>query len=50
MLLKNRRRTFTLSRELDPAHIKARLEGGVLRLSIPKAEEAKPRRIAVNVA
>ena len=44
------RRTFTLSRELDPTHIEAKLEGGVLRLSIPKAEEAKPRRIAVNVA
>jgi HSP20 family protein len=44
------RRTFTLSRELDPANIEARLEGGVLRLHIPKAEEAKPRRIAVNVA
>jgi HSP20 family protein len=44
------RRTFTLSRELDPTHIEAKLEGGVLRLNIPKAEEAKPRRIAVNVA
>lgn len=44
------RRTFTLSRELDPTHIEARLEGGVLRLNIPKAEEAKPRRIAVSVA
>lgn len=44
------RRTFTLSRELDPTQIEAKLEGGVLRLNIPKAEEAKPRRIAVSVA
>ncbi len=44
------RRSFTLSRELDPAKIEARLESGVLRLNIPKAEEAKPRRIEVAVA
>lgn len=44
------RRSFTLSRELDPAKIQARLDSGVLRLSIPKAEEAKPRRIEVAVA
>ncbi|MDP2449764.1 MAG: Hsp20/alpha crystallin family protein [Polaromonas sp.] len=44
------RRTFTLSRELDPAKIEAKLENGVLRLSIPKAEEARPRRIEVALA
>ena len=43
------RRSFTLSRELDPGKIEARLANGVLRLSIPKAEEAKPRRIEVAV-
>ena len=43
------RRSFTLSRELDPGKIEARLANGVLRVSIPKAEEAKPRRIEVNV-
>jgi len=43
------RRSFTLSRELDPAKIEARLADGVLRVSIPKAEEAKPRRIEVSV-
>ncbi|MEJ8852578.1 Hsp20/alpha crystallin family protein [Variovorax rhizosphaerae] len=41
-------RTFTLSQELDPERIAADLSNGVLRLSIPKAEHAKPRRIAVT--
>lgn len=43
------RRQFTLSRELDPSRIDAQLRDGVLRLTIPKAEEAKPRRIQVQV-
>jgi HSP20 family molecular chaperone IbpA len=43
------RRSFTLSRELDPGKIEARLNNGVLTLRIPKAEEAKPRRIEVSV-
>jgi HSP20 family protein len=43
------RRSFTLSRELDPGKIEAKLANGVLRLRIPKAEEARPRRIEVNV-
>ena len=42
------RRRFTLSRELDTARIEAQLKDGVLRLAIPKAEEAKPRRIEVK--
>lgn len=43
------RRQFTLSRELDTARIEAALKDGVLRLTIPKLEEAKPRRIEVRV-
>ncbi|MBI5276310.1 MAG: Hsp20/alpha crystallin family protein [Burkholderiales bacterium] len=42
------RRRFTLSRELDTSRIDAQLKDGVLKLHIPKAEEAKPRRIAVS--
>lgn len=42
------RRSFTLSRELDPGKIEANLSNGVLRLRIPKSEEAKPRRIEVK--
>lgn len=43
------RRQFTLSRELDASRIEANLKDGVLKLSIPRLEEAKPRRIEVRV-
>ena len=43
------RRQFTLSRELDTQRTEAQLRDGVLRLTIPKAEEARPRRIQVQV-
>jgi HSP20 family protein len=43
------RRAFTLSRELDPTKVSAELTQGVLRLRIPKAEHAQPRRIEVQV-
>lgn len=43
------RREFSLSRELDASRIEAQLKDGVLRLTIPKAEEARPRRIEVRV-
>jgi HSP20 family protein len=42
------RRSFTLSRELDPSKIEARLDNGVLRMHIPKSEAARPRRIEVT--
>src|SRR5688500_12533053 len=42
------RRQFTLSRELDAARIEASLKDGLLKLTIPKLEEAKPRRIEVR--
>jgi len=41
------RRSFTLSRELDTGRIEANLKDGVLRLRIPKAAHAQPRRIEV---
>jgi HSP20 family protein len=43
------RRSFTLSRELDASKVEANLKDGVLKLRIPKAEHAKPRRIEVRV-
>jgi HSP20 family molecular chaperone IbpA len=43
------RRAFTLSRELDPDKVAADLSHGVLRLRIPKAAHAQPRRIEVQV-
>lgn len=44
------RRVFTLSKELDAGKVTAELAQGVLRLRVPKAEHAKPRRIDVAVA
>jgi HSP20 family molecular chaperone IbpA len=44
------RRSFTLSKELDPEQISATLVHGVLEVRIPKAAHAQPRRIEVNVA
>lgn len=42
------RRSFSLSRDLDPQKIEAELKDGVLRLRLHKAEQAKPRRIEVR--
>ena len=42
------RREFTLSRELDATKVEAAMKDGVLKLRIPKLEEAKPRRITVK--
>jgi HSP20 family protein len=44
------RRTFTLSKELDADKVNAELQHGVLRVRIPKAEHAQPRKISVQVA
>lgn len=44
------RRVFTLSQELDREKVDAELKHGVLRLRIPKAEHAQPRRIEISVA
>ena len=43
------RRVFTLSKELDTGKVSAELNQGVLRLRIPKAEHAQPRRIEIKV-
>ncbi|CAN7573021.1 Hsp20/alpha crystallin family protein [Trinickia sp. LjRoot230] len=42
-------RTFTLSSDFDTSKIEANLKDGVLKLSIPRREEARPRRIEVAV-
>lgn len=42
------KRSFTLSRELDTAKIAAALKDGVLKLYVPKVEQARPRRIEIK--
>ena len=41
-------RSFALSGKIDRERIGAQLEDGVLVLTLPKAKEARPRRIAVQ--
>ena len=41
-------RQFTLSDEVDVHRIEASVKDGVLRIVLPKAEAAKPRKITVN--
>jgi len=41
-------RSFTLSNNIDQQQISAHLDDGVLTLTLKKAEEAVPRRIAIN--
>ena len=43
-------RSFTLPATVDASNIKASYENGVLTVTLPKAEKAKPRQIAVQVA
>ena len=43
-------RVFTLSDEIDQAKINAEFKNGVLRLELPRAAEAKPKKISVKAA
>jgi HSP20 family protein len=42
-------RSFTLPNVVDTDKIKAEFKDGVLRLVLPKKEEAKPKQITINV-
>lgn len=42
-------RSFTVPTTIDAEHIKAAYEDGVLTLTLPKVERAKPRQISVEV-
>lgn len=44
----NYARRFTLANTIDTERIGARMKNGVLELELPKAEKAKPRRIAIS--
>jgi HSP20 family molecular chaperone IbpA len=43
------RRVFTLSKEMDGTRVGAVFNDGVLKVRIPKAQHAQPRRIEVRV-
>lgn len=43
-------RSFTLPRTIDSSAIQASFDNGILTVSLPKAAEAKSRRIEVNTA
>ena len=43
-------RSFTVSEDIDRDKIEATVKNGVLRLTLPKAEAAKPRRIDVRAS
>jgi HSP20 family protein len=43
-------RTFALPNTIDPDQVEARYENGVLLVTIPRAERAKPREIRVNTS
>ena len=41
-------RAISLPGEIDPEGVKASLANGVLKVSVPKAEKAKPRQITIS--
>ncbi len=43
-------RAFTMSDDFDPDKIEALLSNGVLTLTLPRAEAAKPKKIQVKAA
>ena len=42
-------RSFTLPSTVDTVNVKADYKDGVLRITLPKREEAKPKQIQINV-
>ncbi|OLS52763.1 Hsp20/alpha crystallin family protein [Rhodovulum sulfidophilum] len=43
-------RAFTLSEDIDPDRIAAEMKDGLLRVTLPRAEAAQPKKIAVRSA
>lgn len=44
----NFRRAFELDPSIDASKISAKIDQGIVTLTLPKAEEVKPRKIAVS--
>lgn len=43
-------RAFVLSEDFDPDRIEAEMRNGVLTITLPRAEESKPRKVVVKAA
>jgi HSP20 family molecular chaperone IbpA len=43
-------RSFSVPQTIDVERVEAELKDGVLKLHLPKSEEAKPRQIEINAA
>jgi HSP20 family protein len=41
-------RAFALPQQVNPEGVQASFENGVLTITVPKAEQAKPRKIAIS--
>jgi len=41
-------RSFTLPYDVDAAKVEARMKDGLLRMTLPKSEAAKPRQISIK--
>jgi HSP20 family protein len=46
--LENFRRTFELDPSIDADKISAKIDQGLMTLTLPKAEHVKPRKITVS--
>ena len=44
------RRSFTIDERIDANQVNAELKNGVLKIRLPKAEEVKPRKVAIRGA
>ncbi len=42
-------RSFRLSDQIDPEKVLARMDQGVLKVTLPKKEQAKPKKIEIEV-
>jgi HSP20 family protein len=47
-VLENYRRSFTLNHTVDVDNINAAMDNGILKLTLPKSEKLKPRKIEVQ--
>jgi HSP20 family protein len=43
------RRSFALGQDVDPDKVEASYKDGVLRISVPKTEKVRPRKIEIKV-